>query len=459
MELHKQPTHKQPIVVELENGIFKQRLYPEGVWSLIRAKPLNVLRVLYWHLNGELPAKVGRALNNTKLLPPVSEEIIDLLQAKRREGYPVILKHHRHRELAQTLQLQYGCFSDLTSHLSDQLVEGGFSFVSSSAYSTVWPKAREGFILGCNEDSRKLNNAYGLHVQVLKQRKSGRLGRDLFKALRPHQWLKSALVFVPLFLSNAYLNAGQWLTCLSVFLCFALVSSSTYVLNDLFDLEADRQHPVNKFRPFASGNLPLFLGPIAYFGLLGAGLLGAYYISASVFQALAAYSAIGHLYTFYLKRLAIIDMFILSLLYCGRIFTGALAIDASVSPWLYLCAAFFFLSLAHMKRVAELGLLKANELPKRRAYTKDDALPLLIFGIGSAFASTFFFPLFLWFGGFSERASAWVIEGIVLYWFAHIWLLTVRNRMASDPVKFALTDRLSQICFGTIIVLWLTAIA
>lgn len=446
---------KQTIVVELENSIFKQGLMAEGLWALVRSNPFNLVKMVVWALQGELETKVRRALNNCQALPPLQPEVIALLKAKQAEGYPIILKHRRLRELAHNLQSELGCFADLTNHIPEHLESEGFTLVTSSPETDIWHKAQSGVFCGDPAVWQKLCARHNFEIKNVVGGNQRRLPLALLKALRPHQWLKSVLVFVPLFLGAGFLDFSQWLACLALFVCFAAVASSTYIINDLFDLDADRSHQENRKRPFASGDLPLYWGPIMYGVLLTAGLLGGLAISQDVFWVLLAYSGIGHMYTFYLKRLAVIDAFILSGLYCGRVFAGAVAIEAEVSAWFYLASGFFFLSLAFMKRVSELKALKGSQRVKRRGYVGDDAAPLMVMGVGAAMLFAVFYPLFLHFQGLMNHPSLWLIEVVVLYWFCHIWLLTWQQKMAADPVKFALTDWVSQICFGVIAALWL----
>src|SRR5690606_2601373 len=177
--------------------------------------------------------------------------------------------------------------------------------------------------------------------------------KPYIKELRPHQWSKNVLVFLPM-LAAHQLDGQTFFLSLLAFLSFSLVASSVYVLNNLLHLAADRAHPRTKLRPFASGSVPIAHGTWMAAGLLILGGLIAMSINASFLLAMAAYYLLTVAYSVHLKRRIVIDILVLAGLYTARIIAGGFATDIKLSVWLLALSVFLFLSLAAVKRQAEL---------------------------------------------------------------------------------------------------------
>lgn len=141
------------------------------------------------------------------------------------------------------------------------------------------------------------------------------------KAIRPHQWMKNVLVFLPMLAAQQFTGASV-LASLLAFVAFSLVASSVYVLNDLHDLDADRAHPRKRLRPFAAGNIPIASGTWMATGLLGLGAAIAAFLGPAYFGAMIAYYALTTGYSLYLKRRIVVDICVLTGLYTVRIVAG-----------------------------------------------------------------------------------------------------------------------------------------
>jgi len=180
------------------------------------------------------------------------------------------------------------------------------------------------------------------------------------KQLRPKQWTKNVFLFAALVFSGGFMDPGQVMKALQGFAAFSLLASSGYILNDYLDREADRKHPKKKFRPIASGALPV---PVALV-LLVVVLIGGFALAwglGPVFTAVAAlYLATTLSYSFYFKHQVILDVMFLALGFVWRAVAGALAIQVRISPWLMLCTAFVALFLGFNKRRGELAKLGAS---------------------------------------------------------------------------------------------------
>jgi 4-hydroxybenzoate polyprenyltransferase len=278
-----------------------------------------------------------------------------------------------------------------------------------------------------------------------------RLALDSLRALRPHQWTKNLLVFVPLALTPQELfDPSKQLAALWAFLAFSLVASAGYLVNDLLDLEADRAHPAKRNRPLASGALPVAwgLGLAALLTLSGFGLALA--LTPPRFVAmLGLYGVMTLAYSAFLKRQLLLDVIVLAALYTLRVIAGAAAVVIDLTPWLLAFSLFIFLSLAFAKRYSELRLLATrNETHARgRAYQVDDLDLVAMLGSTSGYLSVLVLCLYI----NSEVVrdlyrtvdALWFLCPILLYWISRIWLLAKRGELPGDPVSFAVRDPVS----------------
>lgn len=286
--------------------------------------------------------------------------------------------------------------------------------------------------------------------------------RPVLRAVRLHQWAKNLLIFVPLVLSHRFTDTTALWHAGLAFLAFGLCASAMYVINDLVDCEADRQHPDKRHRPFAAGDLStgfgLGLAPL----LLLAGFALASLVSLSFAGLLLAYVTTTLLYTFVFKPLAVLDVIVLAGLYTLRIVAGAVAIQSPITYWLLAFSLFLFFSLALVKRYAELHNLQNRQEARsqRRGYQASD-LPLVSnMGLTSAYLSVLIFALYLNEPGIQARYSTpvwlWVATPTLLYWLSRIWLLASRGRLHEDPVLFAVRDRVSYLIAGIVLAaVWL----
>jgi 4-hydroxybenzoate polyprenyltransferase len=284
---------------------------------------------------------------------------------------------------------------------------------------------------------------------------------SLVQAVRLHQWAKNLLIFVPLFLSHA-LSTGKLLTALAAFSCFSLTASAAYIVNDLLDLEADRRHPRKRLRPFASGDLSAFVGACIVTVFLMVGLLGGRLLPGGFYAWLLLYLVTTLAYSWYLKRIPLVDVLALSGLYILRLLAGGAATLTPISHWLAGFSMFLFLSLAIVKRFAELENLRAsNSTPRNgRGYLLADMEQLRSFGTASAYAAVVVFAIYI--SGFDvtklyrQPRLLWLIVPLMILWLNRVWLLASRGELDEDPVAFALTDRMSQIIgVAVVAIAWL----
>lgn len=238
-------------------------------------------------------------------------------------------------------------------------------------------------------------------------------------------------------------NAHSWLSLSMAFLSFSLCASAVYIINDIVDLPYDRQHPRKQYRPLASGAVPLWLAKILIPSLLIISMTLALNLEYIFVFWLVIYFVITCLYSLALKRLLLIDCFVLALLYSLRILAGASVSHYPVSFWLLAFSIFLFLSLAFVKRYAELK----DYLIVGRAYHVEDGLLIQILGVTSGYLSALVLALYLNSAEvlvlYATPSIMWAAVPIYLFWISWMWMQAQRGHMHDDPLVFALKNRTS----------------
>ncbi|HUP63927.1 MAG TPA: UbiA family prenyltransferase [Thermoanaerobaculia bacterium] len=288
--------------------------------------------------------------------------------------------------------------------------------------------------------------------------------RALLLEIRPHQWLKNALLILPLFLAHRLSDLDRLTDVALAFVAFSLGASAGYVINDLIDLEADRRHPVKRHRMIATGEVSR-TAAIVLIAVLGvAALAVAVLVSPAVAGWLAAYAVISLTYSLFFKRAVVADLVILASLYTLRILAGGSAARVEVSDWLLAFSLFFFFNLAVVKRCADLRrteLAPGERLPGR-PYSAADYPLLQAAGVASGLVSVVVLALYL--NGdrvrllYSRPELLWLVSPILLYWIVRAWLLTSRGEVADDPILFAVKDPVSLLTAALVAVLLVVAV-
>jgi 4-hydroxybenzoate polyprenyltransferase len=298
--------------------------------------------------------------------------------------------------------------------------------------------------------SNRLMHAVGKIAEVTHVRSEQKNpARSFVKAIRAYQWVKNGLIFIPLLASHQVATPGLLMASVVAFAAFSLCSSGTYLLNDLLDLEADRRHPSKKHRPFASGNLPVKAGLLAAPLFFFAGLALSLLLPFGFTLTLCAYIASTLAYSLVIKRLVILDVILLALLYTMRIIAGGMATGIHISNWLFVFSMFLFLSLALLKRYSELYDVakQAKEADRSRGYLTADIEQLASMGSASGYMTALVLALYI----NSEDVKTlyqhpqflWLVCPLILYWISRAWLIARRGEMDDDPVVFSIKDKAS----------------
>lgn len=279
----------------------------------------------------------------------------------------------------------------------------------------------------------------------------------LLKALRPRQWLKNLLVFIPILAGHIF-SVTTIVEAIGAFIAFCCCASSAYLLNDALDAPDDRLHPTKCHRPLAAGSLaqPIAVLTSVFLAMLGIGI--GFLLGTMALGVLLIYLLTTVAYTVGLKRLMMVDIIVLSLLYCIRIIGGGVSSHIYLSFWLLGFSFFLFLSLALIKRYGELFNLERDGKikPLGRGYKIQDKIPVGIMGINSAFLSIAILMLYL----HSENVQIlyktpevlYAILPLIVFWLGRLWMLSFRGEVNEDPVLYVSKDPISfailLICLG-----------
>lgn len=453
-----------PLVVDLDGTLIKSDLLHESLAALIRKNPLYLLVLPIWLLAGKagFKARIAKRVTLNVTLLPYRKKVISWLESEKKNGRQLILATASHRLLAEPVAAHLSLFdrihatSDehnlLGRHKLEALVEdlgNEFDYAGDSrADLVIWQKARKAFLVSPSPSIQRLAEQNHNVETILAPRTQGILSNalPLLKAVRPHQWVKNLLVFLPLLTSHSWGNSEALLLAVLAFVAFSLAASSMYLLNDLLDIESDRAHPSKSRRPFAAGTASPIHGVVLMVIFLVLATICGTLVSEFFLALLCCYLILTCLYSFLLKKHTIIDVITLAGLYTLRVIAGAAAISVSLSFWLLAFSMFIFLSLALIKRCTELRGKAQNLQPgtSGRGYIVSDLDQLYRMGVSSGYMSILVLALFIHSPEVSERYSnpqaLWLLCPLWLYWISKIWLQTGRGEVDDDPIVHSLRD-------------------
>ena len=245
------------------------------------------------------------------------------------------------------------------------------------------------------------------------------------------------------------------------FFAFCLIASSGYIVNDLLDLKVDKSHPHNKLRPFASGALSAKNGLIIFLILCLLGFFLSFLIGVHFLFLILLYWLLSLLYSFKLKKIIIIDIFVLGILYTLRILGGSFATELQMSLWLFAFSIFFFLSLASVKRLSELVNLKNRNMFKieGRGYDLNNLQTVKVFAILFGFSSLIIISFYInspdILGLYSKPLSLLAMFLVLSFWLIRIILFSINGKIDGDPIIYALKDITSIFCLTAILLLFM----
>jgi 4-hydroxybenzoate polyprenyltransferase len=483
------------LCVDLDGTLVKSDTLVDSTLSLARHHPAELLKLPGWLLQGKAALKrhIANAIQLDVAHLPYNRELLQFLEKEHSTGRPIYLATAADAATAQRIADHLGIFtgvlaSDGVTNLAGHNKLAAFRQQFGDNFCYIGNALPDLPLLQNCQLPMVANPTSGLRsalrraritpARVFTEQESS--VKSWFKAIRIHQWAKNVLIFLPLLLAHAW-SIGLVAGAAIAFLSFGLCASATYIVNDLLDLDADRQHPRKRRRPFAAGDLSALtgVGVVAVFLVASIALaillphvvkrlspdralVRPYYFLA--WLAIYAFTTLA--YSLRLKRAVLVDVIVLSGLYTIRIIAGSAATGVSVSTWLASFSVFFFLSLAFVKRFAELENLRerGGSIAKGRGYHISDIEQLRSFGSASGYASVVVLTLYI--SNLNADAAQlynhinrlWLLVPVVLLWLSRLWLQASRGQLDEDPVVYAITDRRSLLLGLLVIAIVLSAL-
>ncbi len=464
-----------PLVVDLDGTLCRTDTLQEAALGLIAQKPAALLALPGWIAKG--PKELKARIADQCVIPaenlPLNADVIALVEAARAEGRETALVSAAdHRQVTAVAEAT-GLFdmvqgstgetnlkgTEKARFLTGRYGEKGFDYVGDAkADLPVWQTARKAITVGASASLRQaadMVNAESQHIAPAVSRTSSMLA-----ALRPHQWSKNLLLFLPLLAAHKLWEFGPVLVG---FVAFCLTASAVYIINDLLDLAADRAHPRKRSRPFAAGALTALEGTLMAAGLLAtAALLGALTGSGVFMLIMGVYFVATLTYSLWIKRKLIADVLMLAGLYSIRIIAGGAVATVDLSPWMLGFSMFLFLALAAVKRQSELAdLLATGRDGVGRAYATEDLPVIRGVAITSGQAAVLVLALYISSDDVQRLYAApsllWLICPLLLYWVLRMVMKTHRGQMVDDPIVFAATDKISVGVIATAVLIGVAA--
>lgn len=458
------PDHETPLVVDVDGTLVASDLLLEGISRLAAASPFRLLLLPWWLARGRahLKRQVASAATVQPDSVPMNDSVLREVRHALASGRQVWLASGADDRVVGPIGDMIGATGTIASDGTTNLVAskkaralvgrfgaGGFDYIGNGRQDIpVWEQCRHASGVALSGGVQRRLRRSGREPTLLAGQ--GGTAKDAIAALRPHQWVKNTLVFVPLVAAHST-DPMAYLFAVGAFVALSLCTCGIYVFNDFLDLPHDRQHPSKRRRPLASGRTPL--ARACALGLLAtlAGLGLAFALPGSTGAWILAYLAGALGYTLFAKRQYFLDVLVLASLYVLRILVGGAAADIEISEWLTAFSMFAFLAVATVKRLVELRGMGADASTSvgGRAYVQEDAAGALALASASAFASVVVLAVYI---GSDEVVSRygnaellWLACPMLIYWFGRLTLLANRALVDDDPVAFAIRDRVSWI--------------
>jgi 4-hydroxybenzoate polyprenyltransferase/phosphoserine phosphatase len=464
---HPTPSEHLPFCVDLDGTLIHTDLTFESLLSVLKRAPWVLFLLPLWLLKGKshLKDRLARQTQLDTSVLPYNPAVVELTRAARSAGRPTVLVTGSHEQLALRIAEDLSLFDSVLAtqagsnligankarRLDELFGQGRYEYVANARVDlAVWRSASAAITVNAPPSVVREVAAMGKPHQDLPG--TGNTLRIWLRAIRIQQWVKNSLLFIPILTAHEVLNLEAVFAAIIAFICFGTLASATYIVNDLLDLDADRHHHKKKKRPFAAGTLSVQWGLASMVGLMLASLLLAMALPLGFQLSLVAYLVTTLLYSLALKRVASLDVLLLAGLYTLRIVAGAFATGIALSFWLLAFSMFVFLSLALVKRVAELVEVHKRETAasaplgklRGREYGTEDIAILQSLGASSGYLSVLVLALYIHseevFTLYQGPEFLWLIAPLLLLWVTRLWIVTARGYMDEDPIFYAVKD-------------------
>ena len=447
-----------PLVLDVDGTLLRTDLLYETFWAALGHDFPATMRVAL--ATWRHPERLKRALTDIARpqieLLPVRDEIVDIARAAIRAGRPVHLVSGSDQQLIDALADHLGLpephfgsdpgrnLTDATkaAFLADRFGRGGYDYAGNArADLKAWEGARKVIAVDPPGPVERRLTQMGKPVRIVAD---GWGLRDVVRELRPHQWVKNLLLFLPLLITHSFSVPG-FLAVAMATLAFSLGASSIYILNDLLDLEADRIHPEKRLRPIASGALPIPTAMRVSAALVATAILLALSVSPQVAGLTILYMAGSLSYSLWFKKRRWLDVLALACLFLLRVLTGAVAADVMMPPLLLAFGFTVFFALACVKRLTALSRMPQQDHLPGRGYAHRDLVPVERAAFASIPVAAGLYLAYVWGPHAASLYSAPILASAavvpVVLWLVRMVRLSVQGREDYDPVRFVLHDR------------------
>lgn len=464
-----------PVCVDLDGTLVKTDTLVESALQLVKKNPFYIFSLLVWLFQGKAFLK-DQIAERTKLdvaLLPYNTDLLSWLRSLQ-DSRRIVLVTAANAKIANAVADHLQIFSDVIASSPGQNLSGvdkrdeldklygrgGYDYAGNSSDDLhVWEHSNEAIVVDAKPSVLATVRATSNVARVYSSDKN--IPKLVFKAMRPRQWIKNLLIFVNILMAHQLSDVALMMSTLAAFIAFCLCASAVYLMNDLLDLDADRVHSAKRARVFASGALNPIYGVIVAPALLVLAFVFATIAGGAFPMALLVYFFVTLLYSLFLKRIVILDVLVLAMLYTLRIVAGAAVAVVMPSFWLMSFAMFIFGSLAMAKRYAELKMLEgeASTWVSGRGYHVGDLALISNLGVTSGYIATLVLALYVNSPDvlklYGNSYLIWLLCPLLMYWIGRIWLLASRGVLDQDPVIFATRDPVSYLVgFFSLLILW-----
>lgn len=450
-----------PLCVDLDGTLIKTDMLFESALLLLKVAPWSIFLFPIWLLRGKanLKAQIARRTDIADLSVPFNEDVVDFVRDSRGSRKTLLITG-TNEELAKTLVQHLNVFDEVHGSTDDRNLvgeekktwilsrfsKGNFDYIGNEKSDIpVWKVAKNALVVSkpsgiCKSSSVDFSKAFLLPESNWK---------DRLRLLRPHQWSKNALIFLPFLLEYRFTDLVAFSTIWVAFFAMSFLASATYIINDLLDLGADRQNSTKKNRVLASGVVSIPLGVKTMLQLFAITAVLMVFLPWQLDALLGCYLVFTLTYSFVLKQKAMLDVISIAALHTMRIVAGTVAIQAQWSFWLLAFSMFLFFSLATAKRVTELVNLRATKRNHTigRDYFVQDIPVLVAAGVSTGFISVLVVALYINSDKvqslYANPMALWFLCPVLMYWIGRIWLITSRGGLHEDPIVFAFKDKTS----------------
>jgi 4-hydroxybenzoate polyprenyltransferase len=446
-----------PLVVDLDGTLLRTDLLHESLLRLLKQRPWALLMVPVWLLRGRvnLKRKLSELVHLNCAVLPIHEEFIEWLRSEKKRGRSLVLATASDQNLAARAVAHLELFDRVLGSRGSRNLKGHnkieaiiqecgpeFDYAGNSqSDQSVWRASRQAILVNAHRSVEALARRSANVTRVFPPA-GGRL-KAMIRSLRIYQWVKNLLIFVPAFTSHEGVHGPVIVKSMLGFLALSMCASGVYVANDLLDLEEDRQHSSKRDRPFASGECSILTGVLVGGLSMSAGLALGAWIGNGLLLVLLLYVFLASLYSLCLKKMLLLDVLTLAILYTVRVIVGHVLTGILFSAWLSSFMFFLFLSLAFSKRATELIKFSQSggDVVPGRGYSRVDLPVIMTSGICSGFISSLVLALYINSdavkGLYRRPELLWAIMPVLLYYIGRLWVMCGRGKLDDDPIIYS----------------------